>query len=142
MAFGINCDTLYTERDMSNLRRFQGFLIGWAAVLVTSILLIDRWVAGVAAWALVALGIVLSLATVRSYFVFLREADELLRKVHVDGLALGFGAGLVFSLGYRMLERVGAPRLDVSDSAVVMMTFFAIGQWIGLRRYVAPGDEA
>ena len=53
----------------------------------------------------------------------------------MPALALGFGAGLVGMFGYRLLERAGAPTMDVSDPALIMVIFWAVGQWFGLRRY-------
>ncbi len=62
-------------------------------------------------------------------------ADELLRKIQLEGLALGFGAGVIFAMSYQLLERAGAPQLQVSDTVVVMMVGWAVGQLLGLRRY-------
>jgi hypothetical protein len=96
---------------------------------------------GPVAWTLVGAAIVVMLLMVRSYMHFLRHADELLRKIQVEGLALGFGAGMVFMLGYRLLERMGAPKLDIADGVLPMVLFWAIGQYLGYRRYFAAGSE-
>jgi hypothetical protein len=77
----------------------------------------------------------LGAAVVWSYVTFIRRADELLRKIHLEALALGFGAGVVFMLGYRLFERAGAPELDVSDPILVMMLVFTAAQLLLNRRY-------
>lgn len=86
-------------------------------------------------WLIAAIPSALGIGLIVSYRSFLAEADELLRKISVDALALGFGAGIVFMAGYRLMERIGAPQIDTSDPIIVMITVWAIAQWIGVRRY-------
>jgi hypothetical protein len=69
------------------------------------------------------------------YVRFLREADELLRQIHLDALAVGFGGGFVFITTYRLLERAGAHRLDINDSLLVMIVCWLVGMWRARRRY-------
>jgi hypothetical protein len=129
-----------TPRDLRNSRNFH---IWFAITLVTyaaAMVLIDgKIVPPIAGWALTTLSALFSLAMLRAYVIFLREADELLRKIHLDGLALGFGAGTIFMLIYRLCERLGAPKLDINDPLLVMVSFWALGFWIGMRRY-APAE--
>jgi hypothetical protein len=136
------CTSLYTPRDSRNIRNFTLWLFAaMASFMVASILIrreiIDR---GPLAYALTGLTIALLLVMLRAYIVFIREADELLRKVQLEALALSFGATIVFMLGYRLCERLGALKLDVDDPMIVMSLVFAIGQWIGMRRY-AGGEQ-
>ena len=77
----------------------------------------------------------LGVAAVWSYFRLLRRADELERKIQVESLALGFGAGAVGMMAYRLLERAGAPPLDVNDALLVMLLAYAIGVVLARRRY-------
>ena len=60
---------------------------------------------------------------------FIREADEFMRKVQLDGIAIGFGAGFVFCLGYPMLEHVGAPHLPIIVATVPLGFGWAIGSF-------------
>ena len=92
------------------------------------------------AWVLTAATILLFTGTVRAYIVFIRNADELLRKIQVEALALSFGTATIFMIGWRLCERLGAPQLDVDDPLLVMVITWAIGQWMGMRRY-AGGEE-
>ena len=71
----------------------------------------------------IALGVPLVNALLR----FLREADEFTRKVQLEGIALGFGAGSVFCVGYHALEQVGAPELPLTFAVLPMV----LGWWIG-----------
>jgi hypothetical protein len=88
-------------------------------------------------WLLTALTIGLLLVGVRGYIRFLRDAGELVRRIHLDALAFSFGGATVFMLGYRLCERLGALKLDISDPLLVMFSVFALGQWIGVRRFAA-----
>ncbi|MEK6373825.1 MAG: hypothetical protein AABO58_14145 [Acidobacteriota bacterium] len=137
-----DCSDAYTPRDTRNLRIFNVWAISAAVMFVAATILISRGIVarGPLAWILAIANLLLTLLAVRAYMVFLRAADELLRRIQLEGLALGFGAGAVFMLSYRLFERLGALKLDSADPFVVMAIFWAIGQYIGLRRY-APGME-
>jgi len=82
-----------------------------------------------------------SFLATRSYLVFLRQADELLRRIQTEALAMGFAAGAVFSLLYPLFAGLGAPRLGENVTAAVMMLSWGAASWIGTRRY-AGGSGA
>lgn len=130
---------LLTPRDAQNLRVFNAWMLGAALFFAAvTILLSGEWIPHVPlAWLFPLVGAVLGVSALRAYVVFLRNADELLRKIHLDALALGFGAGLVFMPVYRLCERLGAPKLDSVDPIIVFITAWAIGQWRGYRKYSA-----
>jgi len=136
------CSSLYTERDARNMRVFNyWFFAAMITFAATTILISERFLAkGAVAWGLTVLTIVLFVMMVRAYMIFLRGADELLRKIQLEALSFSFGASLVFMIGYRLCERLGAPKLDVDDPMLVMVLVFALGQWLGIRRY-AGGEE-
>ena len=64
---------------------------------------------------------------------FLRMADELTRLVQLQGLALGWGATVVFLLNWELLEAAGAPSLDAGDALLVPVFAWAFGQLYGYR---------
>lgn len=128
----------FTERDTRNLRIFNYWFFSAMFVFAVATLLLDgRFVTGSLAWLLPAVVAILGAGSVRAYFNFLRQADELLRKIHLDALALAFGVTAVFMIVWRLCERAGAPKLDFDDPLLVMMITWGIGQWIGMRRYAA-----
>ncbi len=138
----VNYSPLFTPRDARNYRVFSSWMVGSMLVFVAATLLIDgKYIPNALGWGLTGLTVVLLLASIRSYIHFLRNADELLRKVHLDALALSFGSGVVAMMGYRLCERLGAPKLDVNDPFLVMVLVWALGQWLGTRRY-AGGEES
>ena len=135
-------DLLFTARDRRN---YQVFTLWMSAAIFTfgaaTILIDGAFIPRSVGWLLTATAIVLMIVSVRSYIVFLRVADELLRKVHLDALAFAFGAGIVSMMGYRLCERLGAPKLDVNDAALVMMLCWIGGQWLGSRRYAVAEER-
>lgn len=70
-----------------------------------------------------------------TYLRFLRETDEFVRKVQVEGLAFGFGGGVVFGTGYEVLQSAGAPPLEPGMLVAVMMLIWVVGQLVGAWRY-------
>ena len=136
------CATLFTPRDAHNYRTFSGWMIGAMVTFAAATLLIDgKFINPAAGWAITIACAVLMVVAMRSYILFLRQADELLRKVHLDALAFAFGTGVVLMMAYRLCERLGAPKLDVNDAALVMLLTWMAGQWIGARRYSSAPEE-
>jgi hypothetical protein len=141
-GLGLSYSDAFTPRDSRNISIFSVWVMATAVVFGTATVLLAESIIdkGPLAWALAITATILALGSVRAYMVFLRSADELLRRIQLEGLALGFGAGAVFMLSYRLFERLGAMKLDISDAWIVMAIFWALGQYIGMRRY-APGVE-
>jgi hypothetical protein len=128
--------TAATPRDRRHLRRLRLALVAWAVAFLAATLLVGRGaLEGTAAVVAAIPAVSMSFVVVHAYVRYLRAADELLRQIHLEGLALGFGAGFVFMSGWRLLERAGAPGLDVNDGLLVMVLFWAAGQWLAARRY-------
>jgi hypothetical protein len=136
-----DCAGFFTERDARNRRRLDARMI-LAALAYVGAAAALRWRASIPA-AVVALAVVvavlLAAVAVRAYRDFLRAADELLRKTQMEALALGFAAGVVFSLVWPLLELVGAPHLGTDAAAVVLLLTAGVGWWIGVRRYTRGG---
>lgn len=126
-----------TAADRRNQYWFVGWCLAWALTLsgVTVYLETHPDFRGAGAWILAALPFTLSIAALLSYLRFLRMADELLRKIQVEGLAIGFGAGIVVTLGYRVLELAGAPAMSANDTVIVMMAGWMIGQLAATWHY-------
>ena len=79
--------------------------------------------------------IILGVLSVYAYWNFLHHCDELQQRIQLNGLALGFGVGLVFMMGYRLLERMGAPVMDVNDPVFIMTMSYVLGVLISNRSY-------
>lgn len=131
------CGDLVTPRDRRNLRQFNSWTFGWAVSLVAASLALTRgWIVSpILVWSAIATSCLLGLAACWMYVRFLREADELLRKIQLEGLAIGFGVGCVFVGGALLAEASGLPRVDPSAPMVAMLAGWSVGQWLAARRY-------
>jgi hypothetical protein len=126
----------WTPRDAANANRFSRWSLVWALGFVAATVAIEaEWVSGALALVVATAPLLAGGAALVAYARFLQDVDELQRKIQLEGLAMGFGAGLLFMMGWRLFERLGAPQLDVSDPVLVMVVAFALGQWLGARRY-------
>ena len=128
------------ELPAADRRRSYWFVVwcfAWALSFMAAswALKADEVVAGPIPWTIALVPSVLAVVAMFSYLHFLRNVDELMRRIQLEGLAYGFGAGVIFTTGYSLLEQAGAPEVDLSDSVVVMMFAWAIGQVLAMRRY-------
>ncbi len=126
-----------TQKDKLNVNRFVACSLVWAVTYVVAhrVLKADLELATPLVWLLVAVPILTAFAAVFSYLHFLRNVDELLRKIQLQGLALGFGAGVVFVTGYQLLESAGAAQMQADHLIMVMMFSWVAGQLYGMLRY-------
>lgn len=132
------CSAELSAGDRENYKRFHWLLLAWAVVLVTATLCLKLWgdALGPATYlvALVPTGIFL--LTARAYLRFLRGADELTRKIHLEGMAIGFAVAIVILLAYPALEIAGAAPLDLQMGLVMPTVFgYSIGVYRAQRRY-------
>lgn len=133
---------LFTPRDLRNYRHFTWWMTAAMLTFAAATILIDgNFIPPALGWVLTIASLALMVGAMRSYIVFLRVADELLRKVHLEALAFAFGAGIVAMMGYRLCERLGAPKLDVNDAGLVMLLCWMGGQWLGSRRYAVAEES-
>lgn len=137
LSFRRACRAHMTQNDKRNARIFTAWTFVWALSFVAATFLLAGEIVVTAplTWLVALVPTALGLQAIRSYVYFLRGADELLRKVHLEGLAIGFGAGVIFTMGYGLLEHIGASALNISDPIVVFFFFWALGQWLAMRRY-------
>ncbi len=126
-----------TPTDRRNKLRFLAWVFAWMAafLLVTWILRSDSPPTGATAWLLALAPNVLGIIAALSYVRFLRDADELVRRIQLEGLAIGFGIGAVFGIGYQLAERAGAPEIATGDVVAVMAIAWGLGQLVAAWRY-------
>ncbi len=136
-AEGQGCEAGLSPEARRSQRRALAWVIAWAVAFLGATLLLnaDLGLPAAANWSLAVVPSLLGVAMLGAYFLFLRASDELQRRIQMEALALGFGVGVVAMNGYRLLERAGAPAIDVNDIGVVMMLAFAVGVFLGQRRY-------
>lgn len=127
-----------TPRDQRNQLRALLWLFIWVVswVLANGVIKngwgADSIPASVIALPSLILGVVMMLA----YWKFVREADELQRKIQVEALAVGFGVGLVGSYSVHLLTRAGVlSSIEMSEIGALMMVAYAVAAIVGERRY-------
>ena len=123
--------------DRRNQWIATGLLFVWAVGFAGAAILIKRGVvpAGAPTYLMALVPTALGVLAVLAYMRFLRRADELLRRIQLEALALGFGAGFVASFTFDLLETAGLGRAEAINTFLVMVLFYLLGLFVGARRY-------
>lgn len=127
-----------TKRDRDNQLRILPWTAAWMGLwLVATFAIKNEWISSPVAVVLVAIVLVgPGLGTMLAYRRYLREADELIRKIELDALALTVGVGLVTGLSYWLLELAEiADEPGLPMVVAVMMVTYSVGVILGHRRY-------
>jgi len=126
-----------TARDQRNARVTNWWLLAWMVCFVGTAFAIRDGVlpAGPLAWAAIAICTLLGLVVVRYYMRFVREADELLRKIQLEALAIGFGAAFIGNFTMSLVERLRGESFDMGDLFLLMVFSYMVGIIAGMRRY-------
>lgn len=134
--FFVSCRDM-TERDRHNERRAGAWLLVWvlSSVVVRLLIQYDLLQSGVSIWLAIVVSTALGVLAVLAYVRFIREADELIRKIQTEALALGFAAGLVGNFTYNLIERATGHRFDPGDLLLLLVIGYLAGIWAGARRY-------
>lgn len=143
LGMGFIASGAFTGRDLRNVWIFQLWTLASAFAFGGSVYALGTHVvtSRLAAWLVIALNLAILIGAVRAYVLFIRQADELVRKIQLEGLAFAVAAGSVFTIIYRLCEFVGAPSLPIEMPLLVMMGFWGLGQWLGVRRYFGKTEE-
>ena len=91
-------------------------LAAYAALLVASNLIYDRWFEGekgIITILLALLPMVPTLFTIRAIVVFLQSVDELERLIQLKSLAIAFASTAFITFTYGFLEGIGLPKLSM-----------------------------
>jgi hypothetical protein len=114
------------RRDRRNAATVLIWTAIWAFAITTTMRTIRAGYAeGDLAWGLVALTAVITVATLAAYVRFIRDADEMIRRVYVNALAFGFAAGVVFSAANGIASAMGGPAYGTNEMVVVMCLAYA-----------------
>jgi cbb3-type cytochrome oxidase subunit 1 len=126
-----------TAADRRNQYRFVAWLSGWAVTFLAATWLLETYddLGRAVAWSVAVVPNLFAVAALFAYLRFLREADELVRRIQLEGLAFGFGAGVIFAMAYFTLKRLGVPQLTGDQMVFVMMMAWVTGQLAATWRY-------
>lgn len=127
-----------TETDRRNQRLIVAWSLAWVLpFLGVSYAIENEWI-GTGSPAIIATVAVtlLGLGALFAFHRFLRDTDELMRKIQLDALALTVGIGLVSGFSYSLLERAGVvAETGIMILIMVMVVTYIISVVVGLRRY-------
>ena len=127
-----------TERDQKNQRRIIAWSLAWILpFLGASIAIENEWIGSDGPALAATVGVtVLGLGVLFAYRRFLRDADELMRKIQLDALALTVGVGVVSGFSYTLLESAGVvARAEAMTLVMVMVVTYITGVVVGQRRF-------
>ncbi|MEO8275429.1 MAG: hypothetical protein ABI639_04375 [Thermoanaerobaculia bacterium] len=131
----------HSARDARAQRRFRNLAALFSIVyLGAAVGMRWRYSLPVLSYGLVAAATLAAVFATWSYLRFLRGADELLRRIETEALALGFGVGLVLAILTPLFEKLGAPRLGGFWVAPAMMIAWSFGSWRGSRHFAGGRD--
>lgn len=126
-----------TGRDRRNSRRATWWLFAWVLTYAGAAfgMRFELIPTGLPGYLVSGLSIVVCCIALLAYIRFVREADELHRKIQLEALALGFGGGFVAAFGLELLQQAGVPNLEIGDLFTTMFVFYMVGLFLGARRY-------
>lgn len=116
---------------------FAALIILWAASFSSAKWLLQSTLldSELMRWLVVATPTILGLITVMSYLNFLHKADEFIRKIQLEAVALGFAAGVLFNTGQALLQELNIIEVSTGSTATIMLIVFALGQFYAAWRY-------
>ncbi|CAM2069425.1 hypothetical protein SCOR_28900 [Sulfidibacter corallicola] len=126
------------QRDRHNKFRLNGWGLAWVASWLLSLYGIKfQWLSSSAlAITAIAVTTALGIAMMFAYRRYLRETDELRRKIELDALALAVGVALVGSVAYSLLVRAGIMlETGISVFVILIAATYVAGVLLGYRRY-------
>jgi len=126
-----------TAQDRKNQYQFTAWCFAWAVLFTAAnwLLKSDYSVSTSVTLLVTIVPTIVGCGAVLAYRKFIRMADELMQKIQLEGLAAGFGIGVVFALSYQIFERAGAPHLEIDDLALVLIGGWMLGQMVATWRY-------
>ncbi len=132
---GGHCST--TQRDRKNERLINQWALAWVFTWMGATFgLKYSWLSGIQAVLVIIFCTALGVGTLMAYRHFLRDADELLRKIHYDAFAVSLGVTLVGGVAYTLLAKAGFVSEEGTTVTLLLMTgAYMISIVTGLRRY-------
>lgn len=116
---------------------FVRWILGWGTAFVTSQYLLRNEVIseGPLLWLLPSLAVFLSIVAFQRYYRFLMVADELTRKIQLDGISFAFALVVITVACLGAFEPLGIPQPEGNHVVAMMAVFWAVGQFWGHWKY-------
>ncbi|MBT8143399.1 MAG: hypothetical protein KJO55_01790 [Gammaproteobacteria bacterium] len=125
-----------TGRDRRNQLIFTGWMFAWGISWIAA----QRWLQsgkpdGAVAWLITVSPLIFAALALYYYLRFLRQTDEMVRRIQVEGLAFGFGIGVFYMLAIQIFQAAEILHGDIADATAVMFISWAVGIVLGTWRY-------
>ncbi len=127
-----------SPRSKKNSIRLLGWVFVWTATMVVA----DK--AELYGWhssdfisiAAIVLNAAIGIGMIVTFMRYLKDLDEMQRKIQLDALALAMGVGIVGSFTYSLLVTAQfITDAEISDIILLMTFTYVVGQIIGKVRY-------
>lgn len=125
-----------TAGKATELAFFRWTMIWGCSLLLTLNAIRSGWVTGPVAWLLPSLTVLLSLVMAYRYWQFIEKADELMRKIQLESVALAFGVTAILIMSLETFEPLGAPQLEDNTVIAIMGVLWSAAQIWYRRRYL------
>lgn len=126
-----------TLRDRKNEKQTNLWAFAWVLTwLGVSFGLEFDWLSGIQAILAIGFCTALGVGALMAYRHFLRNADELLRKIHHEAFAAALGVTLVGVVTYSLFAKAGfVPEGGATVSILLITGTYVVSIITGLRRY-------
>jgi len=138
MNTAIGSASVGPELDRRNMRLALAWCLAWALVFIAATYLLKHaaeYLSGPGRIGIAAAATAFSVAMVVAYARYILQADELVRRIQVESLAIAFGATIVLVSSWPLLEHAGAVHWDIGDTMLPMLGFWVVAQLLVTRRY-------
>lgn len=126
-----------TERDRRNSWKATGWMFVWMVSFASVVagMKFEVLPQGFLTYVAIAVSTAIGLLAVLAYARFIRQADELQRKIQTEALSLGFGGGFLATFALALLERTELYNPDLGDPFLAMAICYVAGILLAARRY-------
>jgi uncharacterized protein YacL len=128
------------KKDRDNEKRVNLFAAGWALTLMAVAAIVafgnpPAWIG----WCLAIIPALFGLLCLKAYLKLLREADEMLRRIQFEAMAVGFGTGII--VGNTLVVIDSFPREWIAAAIVAPMAIAFTIRVILAARDIAKDEE-
>lgn len=130
--------TSITQRDTKNTVRLLIWTLAWVGTLALAQFGPALWGDQPAiSWVAIIVNLAAGLGWIIAHARFLRESDDLQRKIMLDAIAAALGAGLVGGFAYTAATnaKIVPDLTDIALMSVVMAVVYVVGIIVGRLRY-------
>jgi hypothetical protein len=117
-------------------RRFMAAMVAYIILLFVSISALNRIEEGQwLRYPIALLPVIPIIFGAAAYLSFIRNLDELQRRIQLDGISFGFAITSILSVALGFLEIAGLPQIGMIWVFPMLVGFWGIGTYLANLRY-------